>query len=212
MLASTTARRLVRPVFLPDGERRHRIRDTPFRHPGGITGGRNAPRSAHPARRLRLRAVARGGPPGGMQVHPAFWSAVPGPRQPQPVIGWFLAGLRSGERAALGSRSGSGRRADGEPDGDRRLGSSRAADWRLRREGGSCGRRRDGDATTAADRDRCGARVEPAPVTAGLPRVTRGSRVLRGAHSCACRVVPFYLLSVTTMSAETSRNVSARPR
>lgn len=88
----------------------------------------------------------------------AFWSPVPGPRQPQPVIGRFLAGLRSGERAALGIRSESGRRADGEPDGDRQLGSSQAADWRLLREGGSRDRHWNGDATTAADRDRCGAR------------------------------------------------------
>lgn len=77
-----------------------------------------------PGTRLRLRAVARGT---GRRVHSAFRFPFRILDSLRPVTARFVAALRSGECAARGSRSGSGRRADGEPDGDRRLGSSRAA-------------------------------------------------------------------------------------
>jgi hypothetical protein len=119
---------------------------------------------------------------------------VPDPRQLRPVTARFVAALRSGECAARGSRSGSGRRADGEPDGDRRLGSSRAAGWRSRRGMASVIERRDGDATREAAGVGVVRVLSPPRSRRVLPQLARGSREsrLRGAQSCACRVVSFY--------------------
>ncbi len=94
-------------------------------------------------------------------------------------------------REVAGLRNG--RQADGEPHGDRRL--VIAGGWlEVPVEMASVIDVGTVLATTAAGRDGCGGSAEPAPSLRVPTQLAPGSREsrLRGAHSCACRVVPYY--------------------
>ena len=118
---------------------------------------------------------------------PAFRSPIPSPRQLRPVTARFLGALRSGEHAARGSRSGNGRQADGEPDGDRRL--VIAGGWlEVAVEMASVIDVGTVHATTAAGRDRCGGSAEPAPVPAGADATRARQPRVQVARSAFLRV------------------------
>jgi hypothetical protein len=178
-----------RGIFDPRPAHWHARHGIPLSRRNNRVGGMRRVRP--PGTRLRLRAVARGT---GRRVHSAFRFPFRILDSLRPVTARFVAALRSGECAARDSRSGSGRRTDGEPDGDRRLGSSRAAGWRSRRGMASVIERRDGDATREAAGVGVVRVLSPPRSRRVLPQLARGSREsrLRGAQSCACRVVPFY--------------------
>ena len=166
----------------------HARHGIPLSRRNNLVGGmRRVPSTRHKA------SAACSGAGTGRRVHSPFRFPFRILDSLPPVTARFVAALRSGECAARDSRSGSGRRADGEPDGNRRLGSSRAASWRSRRGMASVIERRDGDATREAAGVGVVRVLSPPRSRRVLPQLARGSREsrLRGAQSCACRVVPF---------------------